>query len=171
MSFSNWCIRLTAGFMLNVAMFSAQAVTNSSPVTIPITATFSAPTCELETPKEVFLGSMLQGTRNYNSFSIKITCNGTIESSLYASQKGGTPADNYGMTMTGPAGETGTAAILWLSTDDGNHIHLAGTDIDSDLFCRGNATRDCQLTPSVRVSSDTPRGKTEAIISFNMVYR
>lgn len=139
--------------------------------TVTLKATFTAPPCTLTVPDQVFLGSILQGTKSYRPFSVEISCPATTNTALYAEAVSGSLAAADMMTMTGP-GTPGQPANIWLTDPDGKKVVLDGSGKTTPgvQFCSGNTNRSCVLTPYTQVFADTPRGQTSATLRFSVTY-
>ncbi|QIU92565.1 fimbrial protein [Yokenella regensburgei] len=118
-----------------------RAATSSS-VTVTLKATF-APPCTLTVPDQIFLGSILQGMKSYQPFSVEISCPTATNTALYAEVVSGTrtTGSTTRVNMTGPV-NTGTPAQLWLTDPAGNEVVLdgSGKDMPASRFCSGIPT-------------------------------
>lgn len=166
-------LAMTSSLALLVAGLHPAHAASTATATVTITATFTAPPCTLTLPDTVHLGSILQGEQTYRPFEIRIACPAPTSSALYAEPVGGsvisgTPSR---MTMSGPAGATGTPAQFWLKAE-GKDILLDGSGATDATkgFCTGTVDRTCVLTPFTQVAADTPRGQTTAVVRFSVVY-
>ncbi|MFS9421792.1 hypothetical protein QNN87_26240, partial [Citrobacter sp. C411] len=83
---------LTTLFIAGIAVGITSLLSNITPVsaatsitkTVTLKATFRAPPCTLTVPDQVFLGSITQGTKIYNPFSMDIACPTAMNTVLYA---------------------------------------------------------------------------------------
>lgn len=147
------------------------AATNEATATVTLTATFTSPPCTLTVPDQVFLGSIVPGTKQYSPFSVEINCPATTNTALYAEAVSGSLASTDSMTMTGP-GTPGQPANIWLTDPEGKKVVLdgSGKNTPGARFCSGNANRSCVLTPYTKVFESTPRGQTSATLRLSVAY-
>lgn len=173
MTFSNQILLALSSTLMLLLAGTHPARAASSTATVTLKATFTAPPCSITTPDQVFLGSMLPGSRSYLPFNISISCPSATSTALYAQIVQGvlTSGTPDRVDMTGPAG-AGTPAQLWLTDAGGKTVMLDGSGAtdSSRGFCAGTADRSCTLTPSVQVAADTPKGQTTATVRFSVMY-
>ena len=159
--------------LLMAGLHPVQAATNTATATVTIKATFTAPPCTLTVPATVFLGSLLNGTQSYSPVKIDISCPVPTNAVIYGQQVGSAlvAGSRTQMAMTVPAGSSGTPAAFWLSAE-GKEIDLTGDGATDETlgFCAGADNRSCTVTPSTRVTPDTPRGQTSATVRFSVMY-
>ncbi|WP_336285300.1 fimbrial protein [Citrobacter arsenatis] len=159
--------------LLVAGIHNAHAATNEATATVTLTATFTSPPCTLTVPDQVFLGSIVPGTKQYSPFSVEINCPATTNTALYAEAVSGslTSGSITRVDMTGPV-NTGTPAQLWLMSPDGKAVVLdgSGKNTPGARFCSGNANRSCTLTPVTQVDATTPRGQTSATLRLSVAY-
>lgn len=159
--------------LLVAGIHNAHAATNVATATVTLKATFTSPPCTLTVPDQVFLGSIVPGTKQYSPFSVEIACPTATDTALYAEVVSGrlTSGSTTRVDMTGPV-NTGTPAQLWLTSADGSTVYLdgSGKDNKAQRFCSGNNNRSCVLTPYTLVDATTPRGQTTATLRLSVVY-
>ncbi|EPS0558337.1 fimbrial protein [Enterobacter roggenkampii] len=147
---------------------------NSASATIPVEVTFIDPPCSIVVPDTVSLGYMLTGTHSYDPVYITINCSSLKSSAIYAEIVQGTLTSGYTdrLNMIGPTGSSGSPVQFWLVDSDGKTISIDGSGITNPAsqFCEGSETRQCSFTPLTMISTDTPRGQTQAILRFSIVY-
>lgn len=150
------------------------AIANPVTVTVPVTATFVAPTCTLSVPVTHNIGSMLSGTEtNYRGLTIGINCGtDTVTSRLYASVLGGTVVDGTTVKMDGAGSVTSANPPVLRMLDGVTPVALdgSGANSDSSAFCAGSVTRDCVLTPRVNVPANASPGSAKASLRFTLRY-
>ncbi|KLW85417.1 hypothetical protein SP99_04579 [Enterobacter sp. BIDMC92] len=172
MKFTNLLKCIIGGGFLIWSELSISA--NSASATIPVEVTFIDPPCSIVVPDTVNLGTMLTGTHSYDPFYITINCTSIKNSAIYAEIVQGTLTSGYvdRMDMISPVGSTGSPVQFWLVDPDGKPISIdgSGNTNPANQFCEGSETRQCSLIPSTLISSDTPRGQTQAVLRFSIVY-
>lgn len=165
-----------AGLALGV-MSTAQA--NPVSVTVPVTANFLAPTCTVSSsPSSINLGTLMAGSSGDHStgvFTLTLSCNGTVNSRLYASIPGGSSSGalsgsntlRMSVNNTVPAN---TATVQLVDTSYNSVIQLNGNS-SIGTFCSGSSTwRQCSLRPRYTVPANTATGNASASITFNVAY-
>lgn len=168
------------GLMSSLALLVAganhvHAATPPAPssVIIDIKAQFVASVCDITMPNDVPLGAIYQGRRVYQPFSIVVNCPSSVNTFLYAEIiSGSLPVGISDAVYMSSTDTTGTPARLSLTSQDGNVINLDGGGKTDEVkgFCKGNASRNCILTPSTFVETDTPYGQASAILRFSISY-
>lgn len=147
---------------------------NSESAYVTVNVSITAPPCSITVPDTVNLGAMLNGTSNYNPFSIAVNCTTSTTSALYAEIVGGTLSSGYidRLDMVSQTTSQGIPVQLWLSDSSGKDIIIDGSGLtsDSSRFCEGTDSRECTLTPFTNVSANTPRGEATAVIRFTIMY-
>ncbi|EFS5383717.1 hypothetical protein HXP81_003354 [Salmonella enterica] len=153
---------------------SMPATANPVSVTVPVTATFVAPTCTLTVPVTHNIGSMMSGSEaSYSGLSIGINCGtDTVTSRLYASVLGGTVVDGTTVKMDGAGSVTSANPPVLRMLDGVTPVALdgSGASSDSSAFCAGSVTRDCVLTPRVSVPANASPGSAKASLRFTLRY-
>ncbi|EGT1548438.1 hypothetical protein I3G99_002370 [Salmonella enterica] len=170
-------MRLSRGMVsggLLLGSVISTAIASPVSVTVPVTATFVAPTCTLSVPSTHNIGSMLSGTdASYRELTIGVSCNnGAVSSRLYATVLSGTRVDASSVRMNGTGSvSSGNPPVLRM-LDGVTPVALDGSGASSDnsAFCAGSVTRDCVLTPRVNVPANASPGSAKASLRFTLRY-
>lgn len=162
------------------ALLPAGAGASTASVTVPVTATFVAPTCTLSLPNTTNathnIGSLQAGTNTtYAGLNIRVDCNnGATVGRLYASAVSGTPDGSGGLAvkMNGSGSATSANPPVLQMLDGSNPVTLngSGASSNSGTFCYGTATRTCTLTPSVNVPANAAAGSAKVSLRFTLRY-
>ncbi|EBP2552148.1 type 1 fimbrial protein [Salmonella enterica] len=162
------------------ALLPAGAVASTASVTVPVTATFVAPTCTLSLPNTTNathnIGSLQTGTdTTYARLNIMVDCNnGLTVGRLYASTVSGTPDGSGGLAvkMNGSGSATSANPPVLQMLDGKNPVTLngSGASSDSGTFCYGTTTRICTLTPRVNVPANAEAGSAKVSLRFTLRY-
>lgn len=161
------------------ALLPAGAVASTASVTVPVTATFVAPTCTLSLPNTTNathnIGSLQAGTNTtYAGLNIRVDCNnGPVAGRLYATVRSGTLSGTSAVRMDGSGSATSTAPPLLQMLDSNNKaitLNGSGSSGTTGTFCDGSGTRTCTLTPSVNVPADAAAGSAKVSLRFTLRY-
>lgn len=155
-------IALWLGMLLIGNASLAQAATTA---TVTITATFVAPSCELDVPATVYLGSIKNGTQAYNPFSFQVNCRTPANTSVYAQAIEPLDAGSVDTVLM-----TGSGAKFWLR-DEASDKSIALNGDSNEAFCAGENSRTCTLIPNTLVTPENARGETSTTIRLNIRYR
>lgn len=157
--------------LAGIAMVSSpQAVIGANSVTLSINATFTEPTCTLDMPDRVYLGSIRYGTTRYRPFTLTVNCLSASNTEIYAQALGDLlrPSVTNIMRMNGPDNR----AEFALEKSISQHIELNGDTNDTTSgFCAGTNSRTCTLTPKTYVPVGAEIGERSALIRFNIRYK
>ncbi|MCO5784257.1 hypothetical protein [Citrobacter meridianamericanus] len=157
------------------ALLPAGAVASTASVTVPVTATFVTPTCTLSSSTSTLsLGTLTAGASgNTGSFRLSLSCNGTVNSRIYARIPSGsssgslTGTDKVRMSVNNSI-PAYPATVQLLS--NGAAIRLDGNS-SAGTFCSGSSTsRDCTLTARYDVPGNTTAGSARASVAFTVAY-
>lgn len=153
---------------------TGKVTANPVSVTVPVTATFVAPTCTLSVPSTHNIGSMLSGTdASYRGLTIGVSCNnGAVSSRLYATVLSGTRVDASSVRMNGTGSvSSGNPPVLRM-LDGSTAIALDGSGASSNAgaFCAGSSTRNCTLTPRVNIPANATTGNAKASLRLTLRY-
>lgn len=157
------------------ALLPAGAVASTASVTVPVTATFVTPTCTLSSSTSTLsLGTLTAGASgNTGSFRLSLSCNGTVNSRIYARIPSGTSSgsltgtDKVRMSVNNSI-PAYPATVQLLS--NGTAIRLDGSS-SAGTFCSGSSTsRECTLTARYDVPGNTTAGSARASVAFTVAY-
>lgn len=117
----------------------------------------------------VDFGALPYGDKAHTQFAVKVDCDRDISTHITASVVTGTlKSDNYKIGMTSTEGRAGSS-VMWL-TSNGDNVDLSGgVQTNVPLFCKGENTRTCLVTPHTYVGLSAPMGdKVKAAIRLTM---
>lgn len=154
-----------AALLLSMLPISNASIANAAAeATATITVTFVAPTCSLDVPAMVYLGSIKNGTQAYNPFSFQVNCSTPTNTSVYAAALDGVESGSNNTVLMRYSG-----AKFWLKDETSNkNITLNGDS--GEVFCAGSNSRTCSLIPNTLVTPSNTRGESSTIIRFNIRY-
>lgn len=163
---------LASGLLLPLVVSAA----TSGTITIPFTLTNPQQTCNLtfdngSTMMTYQLGAMNKGSRmEHSPFNVKVDCTGgTPKTAITARNTTGTllsGSDSVMMRVNGQASTNGP--LFWLE-NGGQRVKLTGSD--SDAFCSSATSPSvCQLRPVTDIPANSPEGKIDVTVVFDVVY-
>lgn len=122
-----------------------------------------APSCDIQVPKEISLGTLYNGTKKHSPFELSVTCKNNTKTAFVASVVKGNLSGTDTVIMS-------NGSLLYLQDNKNSNIKLQGKD--TEFFCLGSTsgTRSCELTPITEVHSSDKIGQTEAILNFKIIY-
>lgn len=157
------------------ALLPGGAVASTASVTVPVTATFVTPTCTLSSSTSTLsMGTLAAGASgNTGSFRLSLSCDGTVNSRIYARIPSGTSSgsltgtDKVRMSVNNSI-PAYPATVQLLS--NGTAIRLDGNS-SAGTFCSGSSTnRECTLTARYDVPGNTTAGSARASVAFTVAY-
>lgn len=170
LSRTHYVSQITTALMLGIVLSVQPAsAATSAEATVDITWTVVAPSCGLDVPDKVYLGSITYGSKAYSPFTITVNCTSAAKAEIYAQTLRGTLVSGSINTLEMEGMDN--KAQFWLE-ESGNKIALNGETNDvTSGFCLGTDSRTCTLTPKTRVESTAQEGERSAVIRFNLRYK
>lgn len=159
------------------ALLPAGAVASTASVTVPVTATFVNPTCTLSSSTSTLsLGTLTAGASgNTGSFRLSLSCDGTVNSRIYARIPSGTSSgsltgtDKVRMSVNNSI-PTYPATVQLVSGSSVIRLDGSGASYASGAFCSGTSNRNCDLTARYDVPRNTTAGSARASVAFTVAY-
>lgn len=164
---------LMAGGMLCLARY-AGAVPVYDSVTIPLTITTTAPSCTVDVPAEVQLGTIVipltpQLLPPFPTFAVSVNCPSSVKMEVYAQAL--TPLKPGSRTTMHMEGGSGARSELAMRVGQ-EFIYLDGDSSPADTgFCAGSDTRTCDVQPIIDIPGNVEPGERTAAIRFNVRYK
>lgn len=154
--------------------FSVQAAMTDS-VTVTLNSTFTNPTCTLDAPKLINLGTLPVNMAANQPFDIDINCPTSVKTAIYATAdvSNGHPAllpdsDSSGIIMGGDVIQSISTLFVWLFLEhNGTRVIFNAPNI---LFCEGDNNRTCSILPLTRRHSQSIPGIYTARVVFTVKY-
>ncbi|MGL5842847.1 MAG: hypothetical protein ACRCYK_13800 [Aeromonas hydrophila] len=168
------------GWILYALMVGyGQPVGASNEATVNFEATFVLPPCTLTGPSTVALGAItVSGVVNrHPSFDLAITCPLARATALYAEARGHFVSTKNWVRMDSSARRVddtsgdGLVRLKFLMAG-GSTVPMTVMgegSANGELFCQGDASRTCTLTPWTFAGGDTFLGAMMAVITFTLV--
>lgn len=166
-SFS-WCmfalVWLIATNVLSVLGEGAMAAPQSTDFNLNI----NLPTCNVEIPKEYFLGTLQDGQNSYPAFDVRVICDKSGSNNVRVLASTPNP-----LNVDGDVALVNGTSEFWLNdVDAGRKINLSGQAV-SQKFCTNQAANGdwtCKVSPEVKINPGDPRGEFRISTIFSVYY-
>ncbi|QPR27777.1 hypothetical protein I6G97_15410 [Edwardsiella hoshinae] len=159
--------RWLGGAILMIGACSAQANVTAS-ATLPLSASFTAPSCTISVPAVVYLGSIPYGTKIYPPLTITLNCPASAKTEVYAQVIG--PLVYNSIDTAELTGIDGWAQLFFSLNNVKIKLNGESNKVDSG-FCLGIGSRTCSLLPVTWVDPRAREGERSAVIKFNIRYK
>lgn len=159
--------------MLFIGSHASIATAAESSANVRISAIFVAPTCELRAPSTVILEQMIPGKTYINKpFDIQMSCTSAANTSIYAQHINGSlmMADTVRMELLTGSTIHNNRRVQFSLQNKADRQKITLNGVRGSVFCKGNNSRACTLTPITMVPIDAPLGFISTVIQFNIRY-
>lgn len=167
-------------FLLAVPMMmcvgsSQAALVKGSTADVTFNLTVQPPSCTVQTPGSVSLGSMKIGqTKENTAMSLTVNCDVAVPTALSASIVTGTKKNSTTVALMNGSSESGATLQLLDSGNSKQALDLTGASSDlTYMFCKDSATqRTCKVIPKVttRATGSFAYGAASAALRFTIYY-